>query len=109
MIKEILVIIFAYFIWLMVSYFLSEGFELSSCPKSRKVLIPLHCSLNMLEGDTGYSLFLLFFWFGLMSATAWLIEKKVIEKFVLGVFNHNWIKTYSLTLFAPVRFIEIYL
>ncbi|CAI0391984.1 unnamed protein product [Linum tenue] len=29
--------------------------ELSSCPKSRKLVVPLNCSLNMLEGDTGCS------------------------------------------------------
>ncbi|PON85497.1 Lysine methyltransferase [Trema orientale] len=35
--------------------FPEECFELSICPKSRKLLIPLQCSLNMLEGDTGCS------------------------------------------------------
>ncbi|XP_044476705.1 uncharacterized protein LOC123204187 isoform X1 [Mangifera indica] len=30
-------------------------FDLSSCPTSRKLLVPLQCSLNMLEGDTGLS------------------------------------------------------
>lgn len=27
--------------------------DLPSCPKSRKLMVPLQCSLNMLEGDTG--------------------------------------------------------
>ncbi|EXC31822.1 hypothetical protein L484_020650 [Morus notabilis] len=35
--------------------FPNECLQLSSCPKSRKLLIPLQCSLNMLEGDTGCS------------------------------------------------------
>lgn len=29
--------------------------DLPSCPKSRKLMVPLQCSLNMLEGDTGYA------------------------------------------------------
>ncbi|GMN25092.1 hypothetical protein TIFTF001_000812 [Ficus carica] len=35
--------------------FPNECFQLSSCPKSRKLMIPLQCSLNMLAGDTGCS------------------------------------------------------
>ncbi|XP_019186139.1 PREDICTED: protein-lysine N-methyltransferase EEF2KMT isoform X1 [Ipomoea nil] len=30
-----------------------ECWDLSSCPKSRKLEVLLHCSVNMLEGDTG--------------------------------------------------------
>ncbi|KAH9754666.1 protein-lysine n-methyltransferase eef2kmt [Citrus sinensis] len=30
--------------------------DLPSCPKSRKLMVPLQCSLNMLEGDTGCSI-----------------------------------------------------
>ncbi|OMO62445.1 Nicotinamide N-methyltransferase-like protein [Corchorus capsularis] len=36
--------------------FPGDCIELSSCPTSRKLLIPLQCSLNMLEGDTGCSI-----------------------------------------------------
>nr|KJB26469.1 hypothetical protein B456_004G243500 [Gossypium raimondii]KJB26470.1 hypothetical protein B456_004G243500 [Gossypium raimondii] len=32
-----------------------DCFKLSICPKSRKLVVPLQCSLNMLEGDTGCS------------------------------------------------------
>ncbi|GMI88796.1 hypothetical protein like AT5G27400 [Hibiscus trionum] len=35
--------------------FPGDCFNLSSCPKSRKLVLPLQCSLNMLEGDTGCS------------------------------------------------------
>ncbi|XWS58234.1 hypothetical protein CRYUN_Cryun08bG0017000 [Craigia yunnanensis] len=35
--------------------FPGDCFELSSCPRSRKLVVPLQCSLNMLEGDTGCS------------------------------------------------------
>ncbi|CAI0391978.1 unnamed protein product [Linum tenue] len=39
-----------------ISFLFTDGsFELSSCPKSRKLVVPLNCSLNMLEGDTGCS------------------------------------------------------
>ncbi|KAA3468665.1 Nicotinamide N-methyltransferase-like protein [Gossypium australe] len=34
---------------------LADCFKLSICPKSRKLVVPLQCSLNMLEGDTGCS------------------------------------------------------
>ncbi|CAI0391976.1 unnamed protein product [Linum tenue] len=45
-----------------ISFLFTDGsFELSSCPKSRKLVVPLNCSLNMLEGDTG-----------LVLALAWL-------------------------------------
>ncbi|KAF9589883.1 hypothetical protein IFM89_029246 [Coptis chinensis] len=33
--------------------FPDDCFELSSCPKSLKLEVPLRCSLNMLDGDTG--------------------------------------------------------
>lgn len=36
--------------------FPDDCFELSSCPRSRKMMVPLQCSLNMLEGDTGCSI-----------------------------------------------------
>ncbi|KAK8698130.1 hypothetical protein V6N13_114260 [Hibiscus sabdariffa] len=35
--------------------FPGDCFNLSSCPKSRKLVVSLQCSLNMLEGDTGCS------------------------------------------------------
>ncbi|XP_058216450.1 uncharacterized protein LOC131327352 isoform X2 [Rhododendron vialii] len=35
--------------------FLGDCYELPSCPKARKLVVTLHCSLNMLEGDTGCS------------------------------------------------------
>ncbi|CAI0551104.1 unnamed protein product, partial [Linum tenue] len=39
-----------------ISFLFTDGsFELSSCPKLRKLVVPLNCSLNMLEGDTGCS------------------------------------------------------
>ncbi|KAE8010159.1 hypothetical protein FH972_006549 [Carpinus fangiana] len=39
-----------------VSFLFPDGcFELPSCPNSRKLVVPLQCSLNMLEGDTGCS------------------------------------------------------
>ncbi|CAN0897099.1 Putative uncharacterized protein DDB_G0277003 [Linum grandiflorum] len=39
-----------------ISFLFPDGStELSSCPESRKLVIPLNCSLNMLEGDTGCS------------------------------------------------------
>ncbi|XVF57388.1 hypothetical protein PTKIN_Ptkin06aG0201200 [Pterospermum kingtungense] len=40
-----------------ISFLLPDDcFELSSCPRSRKLVVPLQCSLNMLEGDTGCSI-----------------------------------------------------
>ncbi|KAJ4719300.1 Protein-lysine N-methyltransferase [Melia azedarach] len=33
--------------------FPKDCFDLPSCPESRKLMVPLQCSLNMLEGDTG--------------------------------------------------------
>ncbi|XP_010546668.1 PREDICTED: putative uncharacterized protein DDB_G0277003 [Tarenaya hassleriana] len=40
----------------VVSFLFPEGlYEHPSCPRSRKLVIPLKCSLNMLEGDTGCS------------------------------------------------------
>ncbi|XAR49087.1 hypothetical protein NMG60_11032146 [Bertholletia excelsa] len=36
--------------------FPEDCFELPSCPKSRKLVVPLQSSLNMLEGDTGCSI-----------------------------------------------------
>ncbi|CAN0897104.1 Protein-lysine N-methyltransferase EEF2KMT [Linum grandiflorum] len=42
-----------------ISFLFPDGStELSSCPESRKLVIPLNCSLNMLEGDTGLVLVL---------------------------------------------------
>lgn len=38
-----------------------DCYELPSCPKARKLIITLQCSLNMLEGDTGYELLLVSF------------------------------------------------
>ncbi|XP_058216451.1 uncharacterized protein LOC131327352 isoform X3 [Rhododendron vialii] len=35
--------------------FPDDCYELPSCPKARKLVVTLHCSLNMLEGDTGCS------------------------------------------------------
>ncbi|XP_057503568.1 protein-lysine N-methyltransferase EFM3 [Actinidia eriantha] len=35
--------------------FPDDCYELPSCPKSRKLVVQLQCSLNMLEGDTGCS------------------------------------------------------
>ncbi|KAF3454422.1 hypothetical protein FNV43_RR04869 [Rhamnella rubrinervis] len=44
-------------IYKYISFLFPDGcFELSSCPESGKLLIPLQCSLNMLEGDTGCSI-----------------------------------------------------
>ena len=31
------------------------GCALPSCPKSSNLMVPLYCSLNMLEGDIGYA------------------------------------------------------
>ena len=31
------------------------GCALPSCPKSSNLVVPLYCSLNMLEGDIGYA------------------------------------------------------
>ncbi|KAG8487049.1 hypothetical protein CXB51_020732 [Gossypium anomalum] len=39
-----------------ISFLFPDCFKLSICPKSRKLVVPLQCSLNMLEGDTGCSL-----------------------------------------------------
>ncbi|XVE62961.1 hypothetical protein DITRI_Ditri06bG0161300 [Diplodiscus trichospermus] len=36
--------------------FSGDCFELSVCPRSGKLVVPLQCSLNMLEGDTGCSI-----------------------------------------------------
>ncbi|XP_062145385.1 uncharacterized protein LOC133852634 [Alnus glutinosa] len=39
-----------------ISYLFPDGcFELPSCPNSKRLVVPLQCSLNMLEGDTGCS------------------------------------------------------
>ncbi|KHG29449.1 Protein FAM86A [Gossypium arboreum] len=38
-----------------ISFLFPDCFKLSICPKSRKLVVPLQCSLNMLEGDTGCS------------------------------------------------------
>ncbi|CAH2044547.1 unnamed protein product [Thlaspi arvense] len=38
-----------------ISFLFPEGlYEHPSCPRSRKLVVPLQCSLNMLEGDTGF-------------------------------------------------------
>ncbi|KFK26476.1 hypothetical protein AALP_AA8G254000 [Arabis alpina] len=40
-----------------ISFLFPEGsYKLPSCPNSRELVIPLQCSLNMLEGDTGCSI-----------------------------------------------------
>uniref|UniRef100_A0A2P2MXI3 Uncharacterized protein MANES_09G163800 n=1 Tax=Rhizophora mucronata TaxID=61149 RepID=A0A2P2MXI3_RHIMU len=40
-----------------ISFLFPAGcYRLPSFPQSRKLVLPLHCSLNMLEGDTGCSL-----------------------------------------------------
>ncbi|GAV77992.1 Methyltransf_16 domain-containing protein [Cephalotus follicularis] len=40
-----------------ISFLFPDGcFELPTCPKSRKLVVPLQCSLNMLAGDTGCSI-----------------------------------------------------
>ncbi|CAE6124196.1 unnamed protein product [Arabidopsis arenosa] len=40
-----------------ISFLFREGsYKHPSCPRSRKLVIPLQCSLNMLEGDTGCSI-----------------------------------------------------
>ncbi|XP_031395314.1 protein-lysine N-methyltransferase EEF2KMT isoform X2 [Punica granatum] len=40
-----------------ISFLFPEGCcHLQSCPMTRKLVVPLHCSLNMLEGDTGCSI-----------------------------------------------------
>ncbi|KAF7805143.1 protein-lysine N-methyltransferase EEF2KMT isoform X1 [Senna tora] len=40
-----------------ISFLFPDGFsELQSCPHSRVLVFPLQCSLNMLEGDTGCSI-----------------------------------------------------
>ncbi|XP_038714833.1 putative uncharacterized protein DDB_G0277003 [Tripterygium wilfordii] len=40
-----------------ISFLFQDGcLDLPSCPTSRKLIIPLQCSLNMLEGDTGCSI-----------------------------------------------------
>ncbi|MBA0633575.1 hypothetical protein Godav_000094 [Gossypium davidsonii] len=38
-----------------ISFLFPDCFKLSICPKSWKLVVPLQCSLNMLEGDTGCS------------------------------------------------------
>lgn len=39
-----------------ISFLFPDGSaRLPSCPNSRKLVVPLQCSLNMLEGDTGYA------------------------------------------------------
>ncbi|XP_065854646.1 branched-chain-amino-acid aminotransferase-like protein 1 [Euphorbia lathyris] len=40
-----------------ISFIFPDGcFGIPSCPKLRKLVVPLHSSLNMLEGDTGCSI-----------------------------------------------------
>ncbi|GAV87970.1 LOW QUALITY PROTEIN: Methyltransf_16 domain-containing protein, partial [Cephalotus follicularis] len=40
-----------------ISFLFTDGcFELPTCPRSRKLVVPLQCSLNMLAGDTGCSI-----------------------------------------------------
>ncbi|KAL6324218.1 hypothetical protein AAG906_006490 [Vitis piasezkii] len=40
-----------------ISFLFPPGcFGVPSCPKSMQLAVPLHCSLNMLEGDTGCSI-----------------------------------------------------
>ncbi|KAL0890785.1 hypothetical protein Bca101_014768 [Brassica carinata] len=40
-----------------ISFLFPEGlYKQPSCPSSRKLVVPLQCSLNMLEGDTGCSI-----------------------------------------------------
>ncbi|KAH0923537.1 hypothetical protein HID58_023555 [Brassica napus] len=40
-----------------ISFLYPEGlYNIPSCPSSRKLIVPLQCSLNMLEGDTGCSI-----------------------------------------------------
>ena len=37
------------------------GYALPSCPKSSNLVVPLYCSLNMLEEDTGYASYFRYF------------------------------------------------
>ena len=37
------------------------GCALPSCPKSSNLVVPLYCSLNMLERDTGYASYFMSF------------------------------------------------
>ncbi|KAJ0080012.1 hypothetical protein Patl1_22768 [Pistacia atlantica] len=47
-----------------ITFLFPDGtFDLPSCPKSTKLMVPLQCSLNMLEGDTGYASVLILFCF----------------------------------------------
>ncbi|CAN8265375.1 unnamed protein product [Cochlearia groenlandica] len=40
-----------------ISFLFPQGlYKHPSCPRSRKLVVPLQCSLNMLEGDTGCSI-----------------------------------------------------
>lgn len=40
-----------------ITFLFPDGcIDLPSCPKSRKLMVPLQCSLNVLEGDTGCSI-----------------------------------------------------
>lgn len=40
-----------------ITFIFPDGcIDLPSCPKSQKLMVPLQCSLNMLEGDTGCSI-----------------------------------------------------
>lgn len=45
-----------------------------SCPVSRKLMVSLYCSLNMLEGDTGYASFLYFFHMDDVLVGHWIIK-----------------------------------
>ena len=37
------------------------GCALPGCPKSSNLVVPFYCSLNMLEGDTGYASYFMHF------------------------------------------------
>ncbi|CAK9141294.1 unnamed protein product [Ilex paraguariensis] len=44
-------------VWKWITFlFPNDNLEFPSCPKPRKLVIPVRCSLNMLEGDTGCSI-----------------------------------------------------
>ncbi|RVX18737.1 hypothetical protein CK203_007037 [Vitis vinifera] len=55
-----------------ISFLFPPGcFGVPSCPKSMQLAVPLHCSLNMLEGDTGYAFLQLHFVLQLTKANGW--------------------------------------
>ncbi|KAJ0014217.1 hypothetical protein Pint_19978 [Pistacia integerrima] len=77
-----------------VTFLFPDGtFDLPSCPKSRKLIVPLQCSLNMLEGDTG-----------LAQGSVWLecaLSKQKLQRSMWSIMDWILLKLVASIVYAP--------